>query len=235
MKRILLTLLLSASAWLSVGAVDFMDTNPCENLFRLGVRMGVNTTNRTVDVVGYNRQNWGTGFDAGIVADLNIREYIAIQPGVFFQSRSGSYTFISRSNQISSPDHYLIQAGHHRSYNVSIPVMVSMRFNLSETLRWQVEAGPYFSVVMGSKYWNDELLSTGEKLEYKPYFTQKPATLDFGLKFGTGMEIADHYYLGVHYMAGLTKAYKNGWVEDNFLQVFGGHTKGWTFTIGYNF
>lgn len=47
-----------------------------------------------------------------------------------------------------------------------------------------------------------------------------------GLKMGTGFQLFDHYYIGVHYEAGLRSARK---------YKAGGHDKAWTFTLGYDF
>lgn len=43
---------------------------------------------------------------------------------------------------------------------------------------------------------------------------------------GTGIQVLDHYYLGVHYEAGCTKVWKHS---------LAGRNKAWTFTIGYDF
>lgn len=236
MKRLfILTMLL---AWLgnAVQGADFLSTETCEKTFDLGVRLGINTTNRTTGTnIGYDRQSWGTGFDAGVVADINLRDYISVQPGFFFESRSGSYTFVTAKSNDVDPLYYITQAGHRRSYNFTIPILASLRFNLSDNLRWLVEAGPYVSFVLSSKLINDELVSTGVLTEFAPPFEQKPASADFGLKLGTGLLISDHYYVGVHYEAGLTKAYKDQRFDDVYIRKYGGHTKAWLFTIGYNF
>ena len=51
---------------------------------------------------------------------------------------------------------------------------------------------------------------------------------------GTAIEILDHYYVGAHYLAGCLPAWKDRKIG-NVTKDFGGVTKGWVFTIGYNF
>lgn len=236
MKRLLTTLTIATGLSLSLQAADFLSAEPAETPFTLGVRLGLNTSNRTLrNMPGYQKQNWGIGFDAGVVADINIRDYISIQPGFFFESRSGSYIFITPRESAINPLHYVTQAGHRRSYNFTVPVMASLRFNLSDDVRWLVEAGPYVSFVLSSSLRNDELVSTGILPETEPPFEQKPAGADFGLKFGTGIQVFGHYYAGIHYLAGLTRAYKNQPLSDGYSISYEGHTKSWMFTIGYNF
>lgn len=237
MKRTITTLLAVASLAVSSFGADFFSTKPCENLFDLGVRLGVNTTNRTIDpavIPGYEHQSWGTGFDLGVVADLNIRNYLAIQPGLFFESRSGNYSFVTSEENGLGKD-YLTQIGHRRSYNLSVPVLASFRFNITDNIRWIAEFGPYFSFVLSSSMKDKALVATAMTDEESDlYFAQKPASFDFGFKIGTGLQILGHYYVGVHYEAGALKAYKDRKLG-NIKESFGGRTKGWIFSLGYTF
>lgn len=224
-------LLLSAVSG-TASAADFFSAEKPSSLFDLGVRIGVNTSNRTLggDVMpGYNRQSWGTGFDVGFTADLNFRDWFAIQPGVFFQSRSGDYTFVTPFDNTT-----VTQAGHFRSYSFTIPVMASLRFNVTDDIRWSLDFGPYVGFTFGSKLSDKALVATAFP-NVEPVFTQKPAPVDFGLKFGTGLRILGHYYIGAHYQAGLTRAWKNLDLGEGMMRNFGGHTKAWVFTLGYDF
>lgn len=238
MKRILLSLCAFIGLAVSARSADFFSTEPCETLFDLGVRVGVNTSNRTVNpdlFPVYERQSWGTGFDAGIVADINIRDYIAVQPGIFFESRSGDYNFVTSYEMYPGGTQYLTQIGHRRSYNLTVPILASFRFNVTDQIRWIAEAGPYFSFVLSSKMDDKVLLGTGKAdTNLENYFAQKPASFDFGFKIGTGLLLFNHYYIGVHYEAGAVKAYKDQKIG-NLKKSFGGRTKGWIFSIGYTF
>lgn len=234
MKRIFVSAML-ASAVAVASAADFFSTEKSESLFDLGVRVGINTSNRTVGsghLPSYNVQSWGTGFEAGVVADLNIRDYISIQPGAFFESRSSNYTFITTPGDYVSFDSYNSQAGHLRTYSLTIPILASVHFNVTDDIRWDVELGPYVSFLLGKNMNNKVSYSSDPTAG--ALFDSTPSSVDFGFKMGTGLRILGHYYVGVHYEAGMVDAWKNIKV-DNMKYVYGGKTKAWVFTIGYNF
>lgn len=223
---------------LTARGADFFSTSQSETLFDIGVRLGVNTSNRTVSpdaMPGYNHQSWGTGFDIGAVVDINIRDYFAVQPGIYFETRSGNYTFVVPFEDAVGKSLNMTQSGSRRDCNLTIPVMASFRFNISDNIRWIAEAGPYLSFVLGSSQDNKVLLVDGTGIDGEvPVFSQKPSTVDFGFRLGTGLLLSHHYYLGIHYSAGALNAYKDRRIS-NLKQVFGGRTKSWLFTIGYNF
>lgn len=241
MKR----LILGAVCAMTVGAAsaaDFFSTEKCDELFTFGARLGVNTSNRTLGDKAfpdcYHNESWGTGIDVGAVASINIRDYISIQPGFFFESRSGSYTLMGTalgSMPASDPSETypeIAQAGKRRSYNFTIPVMAVLGFNVTDDVRWNVEAGPYVSFVLDSSLKNKRFVVNGEAEH--PLFSQKAAGVDFGFKMGTAIRILDHYYVGAHYMAGCIPAWKDLKVG-GFTKNYDGLTKAWVFTIGYDF
>lgn len=235
MKRLLLgaiCALVSAGA----SASDFFSTEECEELFTFGARIGVNTSNRTVKSSAYpecyHHESWGTGFDIGAVVDLNIRNYISIQPGFFFESRNGNYTFMGSEFLNTENPSEIAQAGKRSSYNFTIPVLASLHFNLTDDVRWNVDAGPYIAFVLDSKLKNKYFVVDGPS--ETPLFDRKAANVDFGFKMGTGLDILEHYYIGVHYMAGCVDAWKDRKIG-TFKQSAGGVTKAWVFSIGYNF
>lgn len=54
---------------LNASAADFFSTETPEQIFTLGARIGVNTSNCTIgedSMRGYNVNSWGTGFDAAL-------------------------------------------------------------------------------------------------------------------------------------------------------------------------
>lgn len=235
MKRFL-TGIICALTVAGASASDFFSTEKSEELFTFGARIGVNTTNRTISGSAfpgcYNHESWGTGFDAGVVASIHFRDYLAIQPGFFFESRSNSYTLMGSPAGTVYHDSEIAQAGRHNSYNFTIPVMAIIGFNVSDEVRWNVEAGPYVAFVLNSKLSNKYFVVDGDFSE--PLFRQKAAGVDFGFKLGTAFQIYDHYYIGAHYMAGCLGAWKD-LKFDTYKKDFGGVTKGWVFSIGYEF
>lgn len=242
MKRISVIISIAALSAGTSHAADFFSTDTPEQLFNLGVRLGVNTSNRTVgeaNMPGYNVQGWGTGFDIGVIADLNVRDYLSLQPGVFFESRSNTYTFINAVPTAGIPanEYLMTQAGTFNSYALTIPVIGSMRFNITDDIRWNVDFGPYVSFMFGSKLKNKvnhNSINNGGIPAAGAEFRQKAAPVDFGFKLGTGLQVLKHYSVGVHYMAGATRAWKD--VKTEFGRYsYGGRTKAWVFTLGYDF
>lgn len=241
MKRIILGAVCALVIAPAQGA-DFFSTEKSEELFTFGARIGVNTSNRTIGDKAYpgcyHHESWGTGFDLGAVVNLNFRDYLSIQPGFFFEARNGSYTLMGTESAslvgvdgASSAE--IAQAGDRCSYNFTIPVMAVVGFNVTDDLRWTVEAGPYVSFVLDSKLKNKRFVVNGSE-DARPLFRQKAAGVDFGIKMGTGIRILDHYYVGAHYMAGCIQAWDDKKIG-GFTRSFGGLTKAWVFSIGYDF
>lgn len=216
----------------TVQAQKFLDTEPAESLFDLGARVGMNTSVHTFPsgfFDKWNHNSWGTGFDAGVVCDLNLRNYISIQPGFFFESRSGNYSYIQEYGFPGEENEQLLQVGHYRAYYFQIPVMVSVKMNLSENVKWIAEAGPYIQLKLhASDNENIEaLLPAAGNGDYL-YTLEKASakSTDFGLKIGTGILVNNHYSFNIHYLAGGCDVWK--------APFNGGKNKAWVFTVGYN-
>lgn len=219
-------------------AGNFFSTEKSDKLFTIGLRAGVNTYNRTIKPEAfpdcYSHQSWGVGFSGGVVAALNIRDYLAIQPGFFYESRNGGFTLMGSAtgSGLAEDGSNIAQAGRIRTYNFTIPVMALIRFNVTDNVKWNVEAGPYVSFLLNSDLTNKKVVTDGPA-EF-PLFGQDAAGVDFGFKLGTAIELFNHYYVGAHYMAGMTKGWKDLEIA-NITKNFGGSVKGWVFTIGYDF
>lgn len=237
--KVLAAALLCAAGVAPAGAADFFDTSKSDQFLDIGFRLGVNTSNFTVDdgvFNSWNKNSWGTGFDAGVVASLNIRDYLAIQPGLFFESRSGSYSYITRYyTAVADPENPAIltrqandyvQVGNTRTYNILIPIVANVRFNVTDDVRWSVDFGPYFNFRLKKSGscrrpdFKEDILS-GHR-----FVKAESNAFDFGFKMGCGLNIKQHYYIGVHYLAGALDVWKTS--------SMGGRNKGWQFTIGYD-
>lgn len=215
------------------GAKKFFDSSSADNLFNIGVRFGINTSNRNIKGSVYdvwNNSAWGTGIDAGVVADINFRDWISIQPGFFYESRSGKYTYINVDDYDADgvPIDY-VQYGRDRSYNFTVPILAAVHLNIADNIRWNLEFGPYLQFSLKN--------SVSGKFSYpvysKPgslpvdYLPVKSSKFDFGFKMGTSITMLNHYVVGVHYEAGVL----NTWNES----CLGGRRKAWVFSIGYDF
>lgn len=215
---------------LPVFASDFFSTEQAEEFFTFGVRAGVNASNRTFPSQAFNAWNvnsWGSGLQVGAVANINFREYLSIQPGFFFESRSGNYSYAADYITSANTSDRQYQLGHMRSYDFNIPVMAIGRFNLSDELKWLVELGPYFQFNLHSSD-GDQIIVLERGAISNTYMKKTAETnvFDFGIKMGSGLLFKEHYYFGIHYLAGILDVWK---------YPKGGKNKEWTFTLGYNF
>lgn len=235
MKHLFTVVLLTACGLTAAAETPFFNTEPAEKLITFGARIGLNTSNYTTNgkyLYDYNVNSWGLGFDGGVVCNINFRDYISIQPGIFYQSRSSDYAYCSVINATS--EHYYTQLGHTRSYNISVPVMASVHFNLSDDIRWNVEIGPYFNFYLSGKRFQRARVSSTEFYGTDYDVDMDPNTFDAGIKVGTSLTLFSHYEIGAHYMAGLTDYWTNKKVADGYLD-YSGKSKAWVFTVGYNF
>lgn len=210
----------------SASAQDFFDTSVSDEVFALGVRTGLNTSVSTTSKEAgyniYNKDSWGLGYDLGVVANINIREYISLQPGFFFESRSSDFTYVRDAQIGAAQPEWNINIGHTRRYTFQIPILASVHFNLGSDVKWNVEFGPYVAFNLKTDSDNTYFQSN----EMKP-LDLRHKSADFGFKMGTGFTVLDHYVVAVHYLAGCCDAWKD--------PVRGGKNKAWTFTIGYDF
>jgi len=225
-------------------SAQLLDAAIPESPFGLGVRVGVNTSNISnnyadaIDGYDWTTTSWKSGFTAGVVADLKLRNYIAIQPGFFFQSRNMDYRNMVTETVVGGVSSMESQEGHVRSYNFNIPILVSLRLGLSQIIQARAEFGPYFAFGLGG---NNKCTSTsvgvnGELGKPETYKTDVYGDdgymrgFDWGFKMGVGFVFAHKYYLGVHYEAGCRNVYKQ---PENVRHDLKGHNKAWDITLGY--
>lgn len=227
--RIILAIVALFSS-VNLSAQEFFSTETPEKLFNIGFRVGANISNRTFSkdyFKQWNVDSWGSGFDAGAVVSLNLRDFFSIQPGFFFESRSGSYAYAQDYFDKKGEAEKFTEMGRYRSYYFTVPVMLSMRFNLSGSLKWLVEAGPYAQVRLHSSD-NDKItVIEPQESATSPLITEyaKGNNFDFGLKLGSGFMFKDKYSFYIHYLGGGCKAWK--------APHEGGRNKSWVFTLGY--
>ncbi|MCH5228483.1 MAG: PorT family protein [Muribaculaceae bacterium] len=232
MKKVIITLLVLIGLVTPniAKAQPFFDTSDAEKFFSLSGRIGFNTSNRTFPSGNYSNMiltSWGTGFNAGVLANLNFKEYLSLQPGLFFESRSGNLINIVDylSDTYTKETHY--EVDHLRAYYFTVPIMGVVKFNLAEKIKWMVEFGPYLQFCLHETGQNDvAILYRDPQSFFYKYYDAEHRGFDFGFKMGTGIRVFNHYYFGVHYLAGALNAWKN---------PDGGKNKSWMFTLGYDF
>lgn len=213
---------------LSLRAQSFFSAEPAPRLFDIEIRAGVNSSVRTASSEVFDLwdvDSWGTGVEAGAVVNLNLRDFFTLQPGAFFESRSGNYAYSqTHLPGIVGTGKEFTQLGHYRTYHLTVPVMASFRFNVAPGVKWALEIGPYGQynlkdsgsgkiqyMVMGRNG-----LGTVEQAKTRHY--------DYGVKLGTAVSVG-RWSAGVHYLAGMRQV----WGAD----VLKGRSKAWTFTAGF--
>ena len=211
-------------------AVDFFSTEKPERLLTFGARFGVNTSNITFNNNYFEIKNvnsWGTGIEAGAVANLNFRDYITVQPGIFFQSRSGKYVYATSYLTYMNTSDISYQMGNYLYYDIMIPVMACLNFNIADNVKWSLEAGPYLQINV-KKPCNNKVFVLYRNPDETAYKMKNALShfYDYGIKLGSGIKVNSHFYFGIHYDIGLREVW--GFPS-------GGHSKAWTFTVGYDF
>jgi len=246
MKRLtVITSLIMSLAAMQASAQLSIDTSNSDRPFNVGVRVGVNTSNLSnnmLDVVpGIHSSSvdWKAGFTGGVVVDIKMRNFFALQPGFFFETRSDSFQHVTVTD--GDVTQMEIVDGDQSSSYFKIPVLASFRFLIGSNMEWQIEAGPYFSFGLGGneKY---SVLTAGEPdsgSRYKrPLFGDDGfvKSYDWGFKMGMGLVLMEHWYVGIHYEAGCRNVLKSSAYASNIsFPDLSGHNKAWDFTIGYNF
>ena len=232
MKKFLFSIIISL-AFISVPqmkAQEFFDTSDASTFFSFSARLGFNTSNKTFPSGHFNlwnKNSWGTGVNLGVLANLNFKDYLTLQPGIFFESRSGDFAYLTEYLDYTSSDQKHYEMGHWRGYYITIPVMGVVNFNITERLKWMVELGPYFQYAMKLTGQDNVvvLYRLPQNNQYSKYVAQ-PSKWDVGIKMGSGLRFFEHYYVGVHYLAGICNTWK---------MPSGGKNKSWEFTLGYDF
>ena len=229
MKRLLTltALALLASGLHSIQAQKLFDMSAPDHLIDFGARIGINTSNQTSPSGGKisNLDSWGAGFEVGGVANLNIFNAIAVQPGVFIETRSHRYSYVMEPVELL---HFtMAEYGHDYSTWLKIPLLASVRLNPDKNIQVATEAGPVFGFGIGGRDKTHFYVpGLGSTKESENYFNDHK-NWSFGWKLGGTVRYAGHYMLGVHYEAGTSSVYR--------FPLKGGHHKAWIFTLGYDF
>ncbi len=216
-----------------------LDTGMPSKLVQIGARMGFNTSNLSTNFdeaypeIAWNHSQWGQGFAAGAVVDINLRNYIAIQSGLNFRSRNSSFHYlVNDANELTAID------GKWGGYYFEIPLLLSFRLGVAELGQLHIDAGPYWATGFGGKchytYFSEYAGSVVAEKAKGDYFGKNGIAnrSDWGFKFGVGILVMQHYYIGAHYNAGARNIMRD---TGDGVKKPSGHNKIWSFTVGYNF
>ena len=169
-----------------------------------GVRAGVNVAKWVGDA--NDAVNPRTGFNAGIVADLNFYNNFFFRPGIMYSQKGGRFW-----NDIYTSENG-VKEGHDFYYNqnyLEIPLYVVYKRELSNNLKLDFQTGMYFAFGINGKTIVEYKKSNDWNFEYDMFRTlgkdmigTQARRFDFGWNFGLGVEFSK-YYCGVGYDIGL--------------------------------
>lgn len=213
--------------------------NAQEKKVSFGVRAGMNISGindkYTGELDGASASDYESdfksrvGFHVGVVMDWQLAGNFYLQPGLYYTTRGGKID--------ESQEDYKYEEKWRMGY-LQLPVLASYRFNISDKVKWHVNAGPYVALGLGGKVkYNDD----GDKYDIKMFGTTPDDAeddsdykngikrFDAGLSFGMGVSI-NKVYVGVVYDLGLCNiADKDAWKDYKI------RNRNFAITVGYNF
>lgn len=177
----------------------------------IGVRAGLNVANAGGDFKDNKYYGEDTdfkskvGFHVGVIADIELSKSFYLQPGLYFSTKG------LKAEDKGNSAEYSEELNYNLNY-LELPILASYRFNISDNVKWHINAGPYFALGVGGKL-KTTVTEDGEKTEYKTdaFGIEKEDAeeskgglkrFDAGLSFGTGISISK-IYIGIKYDLGL--------------------------------
>lgn len=205
-----------------VSAQSLFSTEKSDEGVTFGVRAGLNFANMNVsaDNVSLSFDN-RTAWHVGVVADIPVVKSFYIQPGFYLQSKGFKTDVLSYDEDLEQ------LKGTARPLYLEIPVLASLRLNLTNSLQLHINAGPYVAYGIGGKV---EAEDEGYSVKEDCFGDDAMKRFDAGLSFGAGLQISRNYYLGFAYELGLTNVM-------DALSDTGASCKNrnWMISVGYNF
>jgi len=186
MKKIVFTSLL---------LVAFSITSQAQ-LFKLGLKAGVNYANQNGTAITVNSTNYKTeaisNYHIGLLAEVKLGERFSIQPEVLYSTQGAKYDAVGVANDFTNDIGY-----------ISIPVMA--KINLNNT--FSLDFGPQASFLISKK---------------KDVSINDQKNLDFGAGGGLTIHVAKGLFLQGRYVVGLTEISPEAKVKNSVLQVSAG-------------
>jgi len=182
-KAILVTVLLLAASF-SMQA----------QLFKLGIKAGLNYANQTGSEITINSSNYKTSaitsYHAGLIAEIKLVDSFSIQPEILYSTQGASYK--------NAVEEFNNELGY-----LAIPVLA--KINLNKVV--SIELGPQASFLLSEK---------------NNFDVKDANTFDFAVVGGLGLNITNHLFIEGRYGLGLTNASKDAEVKNSVVQVSAG-------------
>ena len=134
---------------------------------RWDVQLGMNFSNMTKA----DDAKMLPGFKVGLGMDYAFTDVWSLKSGLMFESKG-----------------YKVDEEKARPIYMQIPVMAAWKANITEDIKFIVNAGPYFAVGLGGKYKegnSDIKLFSSDGMNMKRF--------DLGIQWGIGVELSERY------------------------------------------
>ena len=206
MKKLSLFICLAVLAFCHVKAQTYWDSSRPNHRFTFGVRAGCNVSKMYTE--DQFDMDFGTSFQLGAIADINIIRSISMETGVYYIQKYPRFSLTSSNETMTikmNPTY------------IEIPLLASYHIALSDNAQFLFNAGAYFAFGITGN--NHEVFESLKKT-------------DVGASLG-GAITYRHYYFGINYersMMNISKDVGQG-VKDAQKEYFGSIV----LSLGYNF
>ncbi|MCH5245366.1 MAG: outer membrane beta-barrel protein [Muribaculaceae bacterium] len=249
-KKIALLIVAAASAVVAYSAetLPLINRSQAGRFVTFGVHAGVGNSFVTENYesvfpsITDLSMNAGWAFMAGATVEFAIRDYLSVGTELNVLANNHSADMIIHAAESPTVSNVFLK---NHYYSLNIPVYASLKMNLASTVRWNVDAGLYYSRGLGGSQrqtvYNATINHLGQQIlsSYTiktGYFGDRDAFInsarrsDVGLHLATGFTFHSHYSIGVRTQIGFKNvAYTEGITNPNV------HNFSFLATLGYNF
>lgn len=197
---------------------------------------GISTISQNYDDVYPQIQNLninaGNSFGIGVKAVLGIKNYLGFGTALNATLNYYNTDLAIIGNNNSSLNTVFVS---NRNMTFNIPIFMSLRFNVSHSVRWDVDLGMYYSFGFAGRQRQqiyraginsmDELVPEMETVTTDYYHS--PRTIfnvfnrgDIGLHVGTSLDFGPHLTIGLQSQYGLKNAARNNSLTDASVHNF---------------
>lgn len=227
----------------------YFDTSRPDRVLTFGLRAGLNSSGLANNYLSIqpnmiqDRFYWRMGGQIGGIVDLHIRNYFAIETGIFWENHG----FDCAAMAADSSDDYMGSVFLNSRFNyLHFPVMLSFRLNLLPGLTGQLDLGAYYAYgICGKKkqYTYMAFADEGGEMIFDKEYTKTDffgasdkdllavRKSDIGAKAGIAFTLRKHYFLGVYYQKSLRNIAKQSEGSPNIKLK----NCSWNVSLGYNF
>lgn len=235
---------------LRAGAAEFFDTGSADKFIEIGVHglAGTSTLlqNYRSCYPAITCLDMSAGFAGGFGASatFGLRNSLALSTEFNFMARNSSISMAFRGTDVIPTSSIFLS---NRSYSFEVPVYVSVRFNLSDDVRWNLLGGFFYSLGLSdsqhqtimSSYINElgQMINIYETAKTGYYndpeaFINSQYRSDWGLMAGTSIDVWKHITVGFRVMFGLKNVAndsESGIVNPRVRNIAALGTVGWRF------